>query len=112
MFKAVKYGQRSYLFQAESEGDMNRWANAMSAAATDNTKVRGSVGRAAACGACDPGSIPGPAVALCVCGGMCAREVGSSVGRASRCGAGDPGSIPARGIKLPFYSPEAFCHEV
>ena len=38
-FKAVKYGQRTYMFQAESEADMNRWANAMSCAATANTKV-------------------------------------------------------------------------
>ena len=39
-FKAAKYGHRTYMFQAESEEDMNRWANAMSAAATANTKVR------------------------------------------------------------------------
>ena len=41
-FKAVKYGQRTYMFQAESEADMNRWANAMSCAATANTKVMSS----------------------------------------------------------------------
>ena len=38
-FKAHKYGQRTYYFQAESEDDMNRWASALSNAAKVSTKV-------------------------------------------------------------------------
>ncbi len=38
------------------------------------SEVRGSIGRAAACGADDPGSIPAPGVCVCVCVCVCVNK--------------------------------------
>jgi hypothetical protein len=39
VFKATKYGQRTYYFQSDTDEDMNRWASAMSSAAMATAKA-------------------------------------------------------------------------
>ena len=43
VFKASKYGQRTYYFQADAEEDMTGWASAMASAADVSNKVSGKL---------------------------------------------------------------------